>query len=495
MKVYIVGGPKSIVNGSLQSSLGINGIFISGHTDMNETYHGMPRNIDGVIILKDLIGHSMKNSVAKDIASRKLKCCYTTSKWATARTDLIKSGFIAEAIAVPIPAPIVNKPAAAMWSVIQPMSENTKPQVQNEVTDGEILDIIQWTLSNDYEMVVSPRDLHTNVQTSFPDIAGRVTLDMVNLVCSKIRTKWSTDRDARNSAAHHWMVSKFNRFKKDGTNWVTTEDRRIKMYKIFGFWPTNEDLVKARTESIGSWATVLERTQQALDKFNDKYPDFTPKPTAHDVERWIAGGKVPCVKLAKGHFTSADAIAGFLITKPTPLKVTPRLMDIPENPVIHLNPDGPVTKDVVFVPDVGFLPFPVAKLPVPNTQPQDGFVATAPAQVHESPQNVFDPVSLANLIESGVAIQVAKLTDVITSGFSTNELAVADLLATVSNLATTVQKLSAQISVMADEIKVLRDQPKQDVANTKALHLGNAIMSARGADIHLTIGDVKQGAR
>ena len=290
------------------------------------------------------------------------------------------------------------------------------------------------------------------------------------------------------------MVSRFNRFKKDGTSWVSTEDRRYKMYNIFGFWPTNEDLVKARTESIGSWATVLERIQQALDKFNDKYPNFTPKPTAQDVERWIASGKVPCVKLAKGHFTSADAIAGFLITRPTPLKVAPKLMDIPENPVIHLNPSGPVTKDVVFVPDVGFLPNPAAKSPEFNTQPQDGFVAVAavPAvPAYESSQSIFDPVELANLIESGVAIQVAKLADVISSGFSTSESAVADLLATVSNLATAVQKLSAQVNVMSDEIKVLRDQPKQDTSNTKALHLGNAIMSARGADIHLTIGDVK----
>jgi hypothetical protein len=151
-----------------------------------------------------------------------------------------------------------------------------------------------------------------------------------------------------------------------------------------------------------------------------------------------------------------------------------------------VNPNGPVLEDVAFVPDVTI-----------------GSARPTP------PTPAFDMVGLAELIESGVKIQLdqftAKMEARIGEDAENNADAVAAIqrdvtglvkgvTTTVNALTTTLGELIKVVQSTSAEVKALREHrevAKTDPADAKALHLGYSLLNSKGAEVHMKIGDFK----
>lgn len=506
-----------MVFGNFQRNLNDFGIQIISHASMeSKTYTGIPKGAEGVLILKDMINHELSGKVVADAKSRGLPYALVERKWSRTQDILVKMGFIK------VPATdnrikamdtknlvdfildirkVANRTATLTevrkrFPLVTGEEYNVACGVASKhanvvvLSDKEIASYIAKVLAEDYGLVKDEDALFLRTQAAFPDAASFVTMSRVRAVIQDTLSTWKRDRQARDQAIYAFAVSRYRQFKEHGTGWINSDALLQIVKPIFGTGGDWDNFCKARAEVFGPWALRLSHLVDAVNMWNYKHPDVLKPISLPFAKAEIDAGRLKGFKQGHLYRSSVEAIEDYIQARdylPKPADpVTINSADIQDVPITPVNPNGPVLEDVAFVPDVTI-----------------GSARPTP------PTPAFDMVGLAELIESGVKIQLdqftAKMEARIGEDAENNADAVAAIqrdvtglvkgvTTTVNALTTTLGELIKVVQSTSAEVKALREHrevAKTDPADAKALHLGYSLLNSKGAEVHMKIGDFK----
>jgi hypothetical protein len=316
MKVLVVGGAKPRVTGNFQRKLNEVGIEILWHVP-NKTpkrYKGIPSSAEGVLIIKDMIDHSLSGKVLAEAKSREedIKAKGGTFPWALidclnwpdAEATLKDRGFI-KPVAAPAPSPtlaeIQKRSVLDYICEIRGTGRNpTLEEVQTRyagvtpdiykaslsiaakttplakvVTDAEIQSLISAVLSEDYELILDGERLSEAAKAAFPNLAANIHPLQVGRVILDTQAEWKSHKDVRREATYKWLVQRFRKFKDTGKGWISFDDNRGGgiIQQIFGAVLHSDKVCEARAEVYGEWARKLISPMDAGKFFATIRPD------------------------------------------------------------------------------------------------------------------------------------------------------------------------------------------------------------------------------
>ena len=525
MKVFVAGGVKALVYGNLQRNLAVHGIHIIGFSATIEPfpYNGFPVGTEGVIIVKDMIGHDMRNPVVADAKAAGIKYALIERKWSKAKEGLVTTGFITKA--TDPKAKILPTDTKAVLDFILELRKGpgptgagsssrtpSFPELQSrfpslttgeyqvavslankhtgtivEVPDFEITASIGLTLEHNYDALTSAAKLVELARVEFPELADFFTIHRATATIEDARAVWRLDPQLRMAATKEWAKQRFRRFQKEGKGWILFNDNRDVIKPLFGAAVDWDLICDARAEVYGPWARKLKFPNPCLKEFQDLHHIMNPNTTVDDVLRAIDEGKLKGIKVPRenhgvlGYFTSVEAMEEWFGMAPV------------ETPVVE-EPLEAVATEVTEGPFFGFEAEHVLE-PVPQAEPA----------------KPFDAVELAELIEAGLkgilrsfAADIgqklgALQADAVEAGAARDAAhntmtAIAGLTTAVTGLNATVKQLSDDVVLIANEVRSLkeqRDAAKADPAAVKALAIGHSVLAAKGAEVRIVYGDLK----
>jgi len=491
MNVFIAGGAHSMVFGNFQRNLNSIGIQVVGHAPMeSKTYNGIPVGADGVIILKDMISHELSGKVVADAKARGLIYALVERKWAKAQAALMKMGFIKAGTTRDIP--VTHTTATAKVMDTKPVSDfilethNSSgriatlseirqrfPEVSTEdynaackiavdngiatkvVSDKDVASYITEVLRDDYSLVRDEAALTQRVQETFPDIATFVTPKQIKDVTLYTTSTWRRYPGTRERAIYSFALSRYRQFKKDGTGWISFGDLDRIVKPIFGVGGNWNNFCRARAEVFGAWAFKTEMLKNVLEDYNKQNPQG-PTISEADARMEMAKGSLKGFMIGGHYRTSVAAIVDY---------------------VKNLDQDSNKPK-----------------------VPEDTTVAKPPAV--PAPTPAFDSVGLAELIESGVKIQLSQHMTKLEACIGENSRKNAEVLETMkqdaetrlSNAISIIHGLSDVVRILSDDIRRLQDQMaavKSNTNATEAQNLGSTLLNAKGAEVRLIFGECK----
>jgi hypothetical protein len=222
----------------------------------------------------------------------------------------------------------------------------------------------------------------------------------------------------------------------------------------------------------------------ALNEFNKRHPEIKPPISLPFARKELDEGRLKGFKQGYLYRSSVEALEEYVKERqPIDDSVLPPVA------VPLLVTDGAKVDVDLVLPDVAVIPVIVPE--------------------KAAPAPTFDTVGLAELIESGIKIQLDQFTAKMEARIGEDAKNNADAVAciqrdvdtlikgvttTVNALTTTLGELIKVVQTTSAEVKMLRDHreaAKSDPADAKALNLGHALLSAKGAEVRFTLGDFK----
>jgi len=522
-------------------------------TDMTSTYSGIPKNCEGVIGVRDMMSHSLSGRIVMDAKSRGIPCVLIERKWEQSVRLLKMAGFPIKDPDVNAGPSETDVKAAAIKYLVQARSEgrdssyeevasyvkgrfgnvpftmNICSQARAKAAANQPLVVVKKEdivgdartgalilLEDNPELILAIPEFRKAFQARFPDLAPAFTDLMAHSVIAEVRDIWKNDLDRCNLDGLNWMKKRFQQYKDTGTGWLSFSNDVGK--PIFGRSIPWVLAGEARAHVYGSWARLLIGMTPAAEFFAKLRPGVSV-----DIGMEMDKGNLKYISVPTAdrfrRYTSELAIQEFA-EKRYPLVKVPN----DDNVAAALNTAG---------------------IKAAEASPAELEMLAAVSEVVDNlgkPKLVDKPVkassdssdilAAAELIEAGIGIKInkaidaiqahleAKMADMLAASVklildrvAASELAVATRVSDVQNMRATIDQefegLNTNVASGAEGMAKALEDLKAEIAgfktivaglkvpvapaavalDTKAMNLGQSILAARGAEVHITFGN------
>lgn len=142
LKILVAGGaPDVVINGNFHRHLISRGLEVGWHVgdyDGTDTFRGIPKGCQGVIIMKDMTSHPMATKVTREAKALGLSVAVVSSKWCQAEPILRIQGILPDANGSP-----VLSEEADILAVAQQYIERVKEMDERDPKYEELVCVIQ----------------------------------------------------------------------------------------------------------------------------------------------------------------------------------------------------------------------------------------------------------------------------------------------------------------------------------------------------------------
>ncbi len=376
MRVAIIGGEKSLVDGNWSRRLTDHGLdVVCHHHDKNrKKMMAIPSSAEGVIIIRDMARHQMTDAAKVEAAKRGIPVAAVPRKWSKAEPILRTQGIL-PAVTTPskLP-PVKERNELALAYIIEARAEGRIPKQdevfgamqrafgpkcrfgsseygrlcskaaaqqplgfvdgllsvadllgEEPVTPDPFDDAFEWgttLLAERPDLLLDLPDYRTQVAGLFgeSDRPERV-FDGADEAAKSLRAKWKKDTGARLAAISVWLKAWWKAWVADPKKVEFPRNTEIhKMCRaIFGSTPRSESMKEARAYALGDWATELIELGAAQQYLDAKMVTLRPRKVM--VRTLLEAGDikgievVPKAQKRRGRwYTSEPAIDDYVAT-------------------------------------------------------------------------------------------------------------------------------------------------------------------------------------
>lgn len=359
-QILIGGGASSLVFGNLSRKLNKANLKVEWHvSDIDGgKYTNLPAACEGVIILRDMIGHTLFYSIVAEAKKQGIPLAAIPRKWSHAEPILRLQGFLPDAHPLKKAAPqdvvlqtavfyldrerdkgrvpkideveaVVRKTLGPKSSLSQKVykaavsqSAAVNAQKQKPIPPSPSLKAsevglwVETVLEEHPEKSRNARKLATEMIKENGNIPQASQL--VEEAVAKVKKRWNSrlpaDRKWRNEIIHKWLVRWFQRALEGLTKfWPTYSESRKQSKRIFDVMVDWAMVQTARAEVIGEWAYDIGSVNSLALYYAAKHPLVT----SADLQEAIDDGRIPSVTIPSGkgglrQYTSERAIDDYL---------------------------------------------------------------------------------------------------------------------------------------------------------------------------------------
>ncbi len=313
MRIAIIGGEKSLIDGNWDRRLVDHGLeVVAHHHDKNRTKMCvLPVNTEGVIVVRDMARHHLSGAAKVEADKRGIPYAAVPRKWSKAEPLLRMQGILPpENNSTSLP-PVAKRLGLGLAYIIQARSEGRIPK-QDEVfgamrrafgprckldskeygklcnkaaaeqplgdkpeTPDTFDDAYEWAttlLGERPDLLLDTADYHKQVLALIgeTDKIKRVTAGADEAI-KRLRARWKADSAARLAAQKVWLRGWWLRWRTNPSTVEFPRNREVltKGRSIFGTTPPNPVMREARAHVLGEWALNLVELgpgQTYLDK-------------------------------------------------------------------------------------------------------------------------------------------------------------------------------------------------------------------------------------
>jgi hypothetical protein len=495
VRVAIIGGEKSLVEGNWSRRLEENGLeLVVHHHDKNRAKMiPIPQSAEGIIVIRDMTRHRMSEPAKEEADKRGLPYAAVPRKWSKAEPILRMQGILPEATDNVV-APVKDRHDVVLTYIVAARSDGRIPKIDecrgvlkrafgpnaklgskeytrlaNEAAQQQMLveeqepqdttseDAYEWAetlLLDKPELLLDEQDFVQQVIALMDGRAGDQRIQRgVKDARSDMRERWKTDAQTREDAIFGFLKRWWMAWRDEGKTYPHTRKVRDACTAIFGFSYKLEQYRQARVAVLGEWADSLLELGPAQLLLNGKLPGC-------DLRVLLESGAIKGfqvepdnVKRSGRWYTSAEAIDEYVkaqdqmaITKPEPPAPEPQKVEPP-------------------APE----PEPVPKITADNLLDQIQKAIT------ESVKAAIKEVTVDVEVKPEVKVEI-ELTEV---------------KSRLDSIENTLQSLTESLTLLTDEVSKLNERQGSQGFGEAVEALADAV-SKRGVGISLTPAPVSR---
>lgn len=368
MRVTIIGGEKSLVDGNWDRRMVEHGLeVVAHHHDKNRTkMASIPQTTEGIIVVRDMTRHSMSGYAKDEANQRGIPYAAVPRKWSKAEPILRTQGILpAITNGVKLP-PIAVRHELALDYITEARLEGRVPK-QDEVfgalqrafglkcmfgakeysklcneaaaqqplieapeTPDPYDDAFEWgitLLADRPDLLLDPKDFNKQVlallgETTKPKRAKAAAFD----AAGSVRATWRTDTNARFEAISKWLRNWWAAWKAGTADFPRNREVLEKGKAIFGTSPRNDLMKLARAAVMGDWALEMVELGPGQAYLDSKLATLRPRKA--DLRSLLMAGDilgyevVPKEQKRRGRWYTSEAAIDAYITSLTPAKTT-----------------------------------------------------------------------------------------------------------------------------------------------------------------------------
>ncbi len=380
MDVLIAGGAKSLVYGNFARKLAKHDIKVGWYVSRQDgaSFKGIPSGCEGVIIIRDLISHSLFHKIYLGAKDANVPFAAVPRKWSQAFPVLKLQNFIATAPPIKNPPTAVSSSDDAVFQcALKAEQENRTPSLGEvysyvrSVTgsiEGVTQSAIQMALSKvrallpsdstssldtlevsddmptpDYMTLMEKLAIENPEILNNPDLlTKKLTRDTVmSPVAVRVMTPKLTAQflqllrknpNVRDRVMRPYYIRWFKTLSLDmkPKEWASLTTMSSQGKKVFKVSPLHETLANARAEVFGEWARKLDRRTESHQYLRSVRPDLS-------LDQLLKEGKVKGFPAGRRKLTSPVAVREYLETlamEQSPPAVIPSIPTTPAEPVV-----------------------------------------------------------------------------------------------------------------------------------------------------------------
>ena len=358
-QILVGGGASSLVFGNLSRKLNKVNLKVAWHvSDIDgDKYTNLPTGCEGVIILRDMIGHTLFYSIVAEAKKRDIPLAAVPRKWSHAEPILRLQGFLPTAHPLKKAAPRdvvletavfymdrerakdrvpkIDEVEAVVRKTLGPKSSlsqdeykvavsrsaavnatKRKPVKAQTLKASEIGLWVETVLEEHPEKATNARKLTVEMLQEYGNVpqAALLVNEAVAVTKKRWKSRLATDLKWRNGIIHRWLVRWFRRAVDGNTKiWPTYSTVGKQTRSIFNVKVSWSLVQAARAEVLGDWAYELN----SVASLEEYYSKSHPSGSGAVLEEAILGGLVESVMIPVGkkgsrQYTSKKAINDYL---------------------------------------------------------------------------------------------------------------------------------------------------------------------------------------
>jgi len=302
-RVFVVGGFDSMVFGNFQRNLNENGIEIGGHYHKGDVLRAIPIDCDGVVIMYDMVSHTIINQAVEMAAARSLPLVRVPRKWSVAIEHFRKQGFLPD---TPGEVSVAGDP--------------TPPALPEPLIPKPTEKVLTW-IENDPRLATMPDDLVEALMAGDPTldnaVAAQAVVDALSSFRKSLDDRTRTGSERKRALVKTWLVRWFHRATAGEDDLPTFDSFRKRGKETFGVSLNYDFVLDARLSAYGAWAQEMTPAARLSGWFDRLVPD-----AGRPLAEFLEAGEIEGVKTREGWMTSKTAIEKWRVarlTRPTPV--------------------------------------------------------------------------------------------------------------------------------------------------------------------------------
>lgn len=393
MKVAIIGGEKSLIDGNWGRRLAEHGLEVVAHVhDKNKTAGAtIPKDAQGVIVIRDMARHTIADPAREEAERRGLPVACVTRKWSHAEPILRTQGLLPPLKVVPAVVPSYEQRKTVAIAYIKAARAEGRVPKQDEVLGAlqracgprAMLGVKEYTkfaqeaaglqplvpkpdapnhadeaaewgvviIAERPEILLDREDYLNQVAAIIGHPPSPEEMEQVRIGAAAAVTRahrgWRDDPQAARGAMLKWLKGWWQRWQRGEAPFPRNTEVHDHARLIFGVSIRSEVIKEARAAVVGEWARELVELSEAQRHLDIKLA--TVRPVKADIRELLVAGAIKGIEVVsserKGRwYTSELAINDYVST------LTPEVAPAPVPEVVPTpapQPEAPTSPSVV----------------------------------------------------------------------------------------------------------------------------------------------------